>query len=381
MSNALPVGVLLVQLGTPDSTRVVDVRRYLRQFLSDPRVIDIPAAARWLLLRGVILPFRSPRSAAAYRCIWTQEGSPLRIHTQALGRAVAERLGPGFRVEVGMRYGNPSLARALARLREAAVARIVILPLFPQYAASSSGSALEASLALLARAWNVPEVHTLGPFHAAPGFVEAVAQAARPTLETLRPDHVLLSYHGLPERQIQRGDPTGAHCLRSADCCEAPPPGVRAFCYRAQCAATSEALARALALAPGTWSMSFQSRLGRTPWIRPFTDQVLPELAARGVRRLAVLCPSFVADCLETLEEIGIRARAQWEELGGEAFALAPCPNASPPFADAVAAWVRDAATSPVAEAEGASAQRDASSSRAAVAPDANVSETPTPAT
>jgi len=348
MSDAPPTGVLLVQLGTPDSPEVPDVRRYLREFLSDPRVIDIPAAARWLLLRAVILPSRPRRSAAAYQSIWTAEGSPLLVHTRELAGAVAARLGPAFRVEVGMRYGSPSITRAVERLTAAGADRLVALPLFPQYAGSSSGSALQATLDALGRRWNVPEVRTLGPFFEAPGFVEAAAEAARPVLAETRPEHVLFSYHGLPERQVQRSDPTGRHCLAGGDasCCEAPPPEVRAFCYRAQCVATSRALASALGLEEGTWSSSFQSRLGRIPWIRPYTDEVLPELAGRGVRRLAVLCPSFVADCLETLEEIGIRGREQWQELGGEVLGLAPCVNAAPRFADAVADWVRGSATS-----------------------------------
>jgi len=168
-------------------------------------------------------------------------------------------------------------------------------------------------------------------------------------LAETRPEHVLFSYHGLPERQVQRSDPTGRHCLAGGDasCCEAPPPEVRAFCYRAQCVATSRALASALGLEEGTWSSSFQSRLGRIPWIRPYTDEVLPELAGRGVRRLAVLCPSFVADCLETLEEIGIRAREQWRAAGGDAFALVPCPNAHPRWVEALAARLRQAAAQP----------------------------------
>jgi ferrochelatase len=377
VSAGAPVGALLVQLGTPASTEVADVRRYLRQFLSDPRVIDIPAVGRWLLVHAVILPFRAPRSAEAYRSIWMPEGSPLLHHTRALAAAVAERLGPGFRVEVGMRYGAPSLPEAVERLRDAGVERVVVLPLFPQYAGSSSGSALEETLRVVGAGWNVPEVRGIGPFFDDPGFVGAVAEAARPVLEATRPDHVLLSYHGLPERQIRRSDPTGRHCLASADCCAAPPERVRGFCYRAQCVATSRAVADALGLAPEAWSTSFQSRLGRTPWIRPYTDEVLPELAGRGVRRLLVLCPSFVADCLETLEEIGIRARAQWAELGGEAFGLAPCVNAAPGFAEAVAGWIRRAGTAAVQDGR----QAGASSPRAAAAPEARVSDTPTPAT
>jgi ferrochelatase len=330
-------GLLLLQLGTPDSPRVRDVCRYLREFLTDPRVLDIPAPARWLLVHAVIAPFRGPRSAHAYASIWGPEGSPLLVHSRALQAAVAKELGETWLVELGMRYGRPSVAEAAARLAAAAVDEVTLLPLFPQYASSSSGSALERALRELAAAGNVPALRSVTDFHDDPGFIEAQAALARPVLAELRADHVLFSYHGLPERHVRRSDPTGRHCLGAPDCCAAPVPANR-FCYRAQCAATTRALARALRLAPDRHSMSFQSRLGRTPWIRPFTDEVLPELARRGVRRLAVLCPSFVADCLETLEEIGMRGRDQWAELGGEAFALVPCVNAAPGFASALAA-------------------------------------------
>jgi protoporphyrin/coproporphyrin ferrochelatase len=339
-----PTGVLLAQLGTPDSTRVADVRRYLREFLSDPRVLDIPGPARWLLLHAVILPFRPRRSAAAYRAIWTPEGSPLLVHGRALAEGVSKALGPGFCVELGMRYGTPAIPDALGRLLDAGADRVIVLPLFPQYAASSTGSALERVLAAAASRWNVPEIVTLGAFYEDPGFVAAVADRARPVLEALQPDHVLLSFHGLPERHVRKSDASGGdHCLARATCCDAIVAANR-HCYRAQCFATSRALVAALGLRPEETTTAFQSRLGRTPWIRPYTDEVLAELARRGVRRLAVLCPSFVADCLETLEEIGIRGREQWRTAGGEELALVPCPNASPAFVEAVAGWIREAA-------------------------------------
>lgn len=343
MVHSNRTGVLLLQLGTPDSASVGDVRRYLREFLSDPRVLDLPALGRWLLLNGVILPFRPRRSAAAYACIWEESGSPLLLHSRALQEALAKSLGDGFVVELGMRYGRPDIGGALERLAAADVERIVALPLFPQYASSASGSALERTYQLAGRAWNVPPLVALGAFYDDPGFIEAAAAVARGPLAEFRPDHVLLSYHGLPERHVRKSDPTAAHCLEREDCCAALGPANRS-CYRAQCAATTRSLARSLGLAEGAHSMAFQSRLGRTPWIRPYTDFVLPELAEHGVRRLAVLCPSFVADCLETLEEIGIRARDQWLELGGEELLLVPCVNASPRFVAAVAGWVRAAA-------------------------------------
>ena len=333
------LGLLLVNLGTPGSPSIGDVRRYLREFLSDPRVIDGPRGARWLAVASAVL-FRAPKSAAAYRAIWTPEGSPLLRNGVALRDAVAERLGERAVVELGMRYGRPAIRGALERLLAADVERIVVLPLFPQYASASSGSALERVLRIAGELECVPELETLGEFYDAAGFVAALADVARPRLEAFGGDHLLMSYHGLPERQVRKSDATGAHCLQADDCCERIGPANRR-CYRAHCAATSRALAAALELESGTWSMSFQSRLGRIPWIRPYTPDVLSQFARGGVKRLAVICPSFVADCLETLEEIGIRAREQWRALGGEALELIPCVNAHARWADTVAGWVR----------------------------------------
>ncbi|MCP3985993.1 MAG: ferrochelatase [bacterium] len=338
-----PTGVLLIQLGTPDAPRTREVRRYLREFLADPRVLDMPALGRMLLLYGVILPFRSPRSAEAYRKIWSEAGSPLLVHSRALAEGVAKELGDGFHVELGMRYGKPTLAGALDRLASAGVERIVVLPLFPQQAGSSSGSALQRTFELAGERWDPPALTSLGPFYDDPGFIGCTSEIARPLLQGFAPDHVLLSYHGLPERQIRRSDPSGQHCLGSPTCCDAL-GGANRHCYRAQCFATSRALGVALALEADRFSTCFQSRLGRTPWIQPFTEQRLTELAASGVRRLAVLCPSFVADCLETSEEIGIRAREQWRRLGGEELLLVPCVNAHPAWVGSVAERLRKAA-------------------------------------
>jgi ferrochelatase len=330
--------VLLVNLGTPDSPRPPDVRRYLREFLSDPRVVDLPAPLRWGLVHLVVLPFRPRRTAAAYRAIWGEAGSPLLVHSRALERALAAELGAGFAVALGMRYGRPSIDEALARLEAAGAGRLLVLPLFPHYASSSTGSALERVHRELAGRVHVPPVTTLPPFFDDPGFVAAAAAAAREALAAFAPDHLLLSFHGLPERQLRRADPTGAHCLARAECCAAPPGPVRSACYRAQCFASARSLAAELGLPAGRTSVAFQSRLGRGPWIRPYTDERLAELARSGVQRLAVLCPSFVADCLETLEEIGLRGRARWRALGGEELRLLPCPNAHPTFV----AWAAD---------------------------------------
>ena len=339
----LRTGVLLVNLGTPDSPRVRDVRRYLREFLSDPLVIDLPAVPRWLLLNLVILPLRPRSSARAYAKVWTPEGSPLRVHGRALRVAVAAELGNAYVVELGMRYGHPSIPGALERLAAADVVRILALPLFPQHSSAATGSVVAKVRDTIERVPSIPPVETLGAFYDDPGFIAAFAAVARPRLEAFHPDFVLMSFHGLPERHVRRADPSERHCLVSEDCCDAI-ADVNRDCYRAQCMATARALATALGLDDGAHGVAFQSRLGRTPWIRPYTDEVLPELARAGVRRLAIMCPTFVADCLETLEEIGMRGREQWLGLGGKAMQLVPCLNAHPAWVRAVADRIRSAA-------------------------------------
>lgn len=342
MSTTKPTGVLLLQLGTPDSTSVDDVRSYLREFLSDSRVLDVPAPVRSLLLNGIILPFRPRRSAEAYEKIWTDDGSPLVIHTEALRDKVQARLGEAFRVEFGMRYKNPTIESALKALTAAGVERIVILPLFPQYASASGGSAVAKTLEIAAAQWNVPDVTTIGAFYDDPGFVEAAAAVAAERLAGYDPDHVLFSYHGLPEKQVKKSDTTGEWCLQVDDCCATINDANR-FCYRAQCFATTRALVDELGLEADKTSTTFQSRLAGQKWIEPYTDKVLPKLYKRGVRKLAILTPSFTADCLETIEEIGIRGRDQWEGLGGEDLLLIPCVNASDEWAAAVAGMVATA--------------------------------------
>jgi ferrochelatase len=345
LQGGMVTGLLLVNLGTPDDSTPSAVRRYLRQFLSDPRVLDMNRVGRFLLLNLIILPRRPRASAHAYQQIWDPvRGSPLLYHSQDLVQAVADRLGADWRVELAMRYGNPSVEHGLNALVAARVDRMVVLPLFPQYASSSTGSALEEIMRVASAPWNVPPIDIVPPFWNDPGFLDAEAAIARPAIAALAADHVLFSFHGLPERHVIKSDETGGHCLKQASCCDAVGPNNR-HCYRAQSYATARAIAERLGLAPDGYSVSFQSRLGKVPWIKPYTDIVLDELAGRGVKRLAVMCPAFVADCLETLEEIGMRARAQFIGKGGEALALVPSLNAAPVWADAVVAIARAHAT------------------------------------
>lgn len=341
-------GVLLVNLGTPNAPTPQAVRRYLNEFLSDPRVIDIPAPFRWLLLNLVILPTRPRRSAAAYAKIWTSEGSPLLVYGNALAGALGRFLGEEFRVQLAMRYGKPSIPDGLRSLFQAGSDRIAIVPLYPQYASSSTGSSLAMVYSALAKEWNVPSIRVAPPFFGTDGFLNAWTAVSRPFLNSFAPDYVLFSFHGLPERQIRKSDRSKNHCLSHPDCCQQvvsrleagdshPVAGV---CYRAQCFFTASALARRLGRYNKKHSVSFQSRLGRTKWIEPYTDMVVPQLARQGVKRLAVFCPSFVADCLETLEEIGIRARDDFKKAGGEELGLVPSLNSHPTWTAEVARMV-----------------------------------------
>ncbi len=329
-------GLILLNLGTPDSTSTADVRRYLREFLSDPRVIDLPAPARWLLLNFVILPFRPAQSAAAYEKVWTERGSPLLFHGSDLAEKVRARL-PDVPVELAMRYGSPSVESVVRGLQSRGVDRIVVLPLFPQYSSAAWGSAVEKVYDVVRGDWNVPAVHVVPPFYEEPAFLRAFAANARPVLDEMHPDLVMMSFHGLPERHCTKSDDTGGrHCLVVPDCCAAITQANR-NCYRAQCFATARGLAAELQLGTDDYEVTFQSRLGRTPWIKPYTDVRLDELAREGrKRRIAILSPAFVADCLETLEELAIRNAETFVEAGGEELRLIPSLNADDGWADAV---------------------------------------------
>ncbi len=329
-------GLLLVNLGTPDAPTTRSVRRYLREFLSDPLVIDIPSFFRFLLVNGIIAPFRSPKSAEAYQKIWTNEGSPLLVYTKRLAESVSAQLDSSWNVEIGMRYGKPSIREGLQALQKRGATSIRVLPLFPQEADSSTGSAVREVLKQTA-ALGLPRPWILPPFFAHPGFLKSWELVARPVIDRVRPDHVLISFHGVPERHLRKVSPL---CLTSASCCEPHQPG-NAHCYRSHCLQTAQGIAQKLGLDRDRWSVSFQSRLGRTPWIKPFTDLVIPELIRSGKKRMVVISPSFVADCLETLEEIGIRARASAMAAGAEAFELVPCLNTHPAWVETVVEMVR----------------------------------------
>lgn len=320
-------GLLLINLGTPAAPDTKAVRRYLSEFLSDSRVIDLPLPLRYLLLYAFILPFRPQISAKAYQSIWTAQGSPLLVNSQRLVEKLTEKLGSSCQVAFGMRYGEPSIAKALTSLSDCE--EIIALPLYPQYSSAATGSSIEKLLSLISVQENHPTLTVIRDFYQHQGFIAAQADLIRPYLANH--DYLLLSYHGIPERHIKK-----AGC--QSVCQDSCPPisSMNQTCYKAQCQQTSNALAKALGLTKNQYSAAFQSRLGKTPWIKPYTDMVLPQLAKQGIKNLAVACPSFVADCLETLEEIGFQAKEQWQQLGGEQLTLIPCLNDSAPWIDAI---------------------------------------------
>jgi ferrochelatase len=334
----MTTGYLLVNLGTPASTRVADVRAYLGEFLTDPYVITLPTPLRQILVRAVILPFRPKRSAEAYAKIWNaagpDTGSPLLHYSRTLHRALCESIGSAP-CELAMRYGTPGIDAAIERLLEQDVRRLKLLCLYPQHADSTRQTTIEAVAQRLPKDVSLD---VIPPFFDDPDYLNVQADVIRRHLPADW-DHLLMSYHGLPEAHLKRADPTGSHCLASEHCCETASIA-HATCYRHQVRVTSARLAGILGLATDQWSISYQSRLGRLPWLAPYTDQVLTDLPDQGIRRLVVVCPAFVADNLETLEEIGMAGRELFLDAGGESFTLIPCLNDEPAWVSVLQGWL-----------------------------------------
>ena len=331
-------GVLLVNLGTPDAPTRAAVYRYLKQFLLDPRVIDIHPLARNLLVRGVIAPFRSGKSARAYRQLWTKNGSPLKYYGERLAAQLQNLLGDGYRVELAMRYQNPSIRSGIERLMEQSVEKIIVFPLFPQYASATTGSVLEEVMRVLSVQQNIPALSLIRSYPTNALMIRLFAGNAR-QFDLSRYEHFLFSFHGLPQRQLRKADAFN-HCLQQSGCCERLTP-VNQFCYSAQCHATATAIAGELGLQKEQYTLCFQSRLGREPWTQPYTAQVIKHLAENGVRRMLVFCPAFTSDCLETTIEIGSEYRHDFIRWGGEQLDLVPSLNDAPAWAEAVATLVQ----------------------------------------
>lgn len=311
-------GVLLVNLGTPDSPEPRALRRYLAEFLADPRVVELPRPIWFPILYGVILPFRAPRSAALYRSIWTVRGSPLACLSQDLAAALGARLSGRARVALAMRYGEPSVSRQMRSLRERGVERLVVLPLYPQYSGTTTASVFDAVTAELGRWRRWPELHLIADYHDDARWIDAVAGTIRThRAAQTEPGHLLFSFHGIPQRCVDQGDP-----------------------YADQCHAGARAIAHRLGLGDADWSLSFQSRLGRAQWLTPYTDQTVRALAAQGIRHLDVVCPGFAVDCLETLEEIAVQNADFFRAAGGESLHYVPALNADAAHVEALAARV-----------------------------------------
>ena len=327
--------VLLVNLGSPDSTSVPDVRRYLREFLGDERVLDLPAPLRFALLEGIILRTRPKKSAHAYASIWQPEGSPLVITSRSVRDKLAATLGAETPVYLAMRYGNPSIASVMAQRTADGVTEVLLFPQYPHYAMSSWETVVVKVFAERARLAPGMHITTVQPFFQDADYIEALYQVTAPYLSQPH-DHLLFSYHGIPERHLRKGDSSKAHCTLVADCCTTCSPA-HATCYKAQVLATTRALVARAGIAADKHSVSFQSRLAGEPWLSPFTDYELKRLPQAGKKRLLIICPAFVADCLETIEEISEEGREDFMGAGGESFQQIPCLNDQKPYIEFLA--------------------------------------------
>ena len=322
---------MIINLGTPDSPVVGDVRKYLREFLMDRRVIDIPWWRRFLLINLIIAPFRAPQSAKGYCELWTNEGSPLKVYGQKLEKLLGQALGDDYLVKLAMRYQSPGIKQVLSYFKGKDFKQLVIIPLYPQYASSSTGSTMEEVMNAL-KGWEViPEIRMISQFFDHPLFIKSFAQIGKKYMDGENFDHFLFSYHGLPEHQILKSS-CGNYC-RLDDCCSVF-GSKNQYCYRAQCFETTRLLVHELGIKKENYTVSFQSRLGSAPWIKPYTDEIIRQLPSRGIKKVLTFSPAFVADCLETTVEIGVDYKKLFLEYGGERWQLVESLNAHPAWVD-----------------------------------------------
>tara|TARA_Y100000768_G_scaffold95733_1_gene69678 strand:+ start:172 stop:1206 length:1035 start_codon:yes stop_codon:yes gene_type:complete len=330
-------GALLINLGSPDSPDPRDVKRYLGEFLMDERVIDISKALRTFLVKGIILNTRPKKSAKAYKKIWWEEGSPLIVLSKRLQKSVQKKIS--IPVELAMRYGNPSIEEGIKNLVNQGVNEVILIPLYPQFAMATTETILV--LAEEVRSQNHPNLSftVLPPFYNHPDYIRVLSESIQENLKDKEWEHLLFSYHGIPERHIRKSDVTKSHCKIDKSCCQTSSKAHK-YCYRHQCYETTRQVAEYLELKEGTFSTSFQSRLGLDPWLRPYTDQTVAKFAKKGVKKMAIATPAFVSDCLETLEEIGMEAAEDFEEKGGEKLYVIPCINDRPDWVNVLSRWI-----------------------------------------
>jgi ferrochelatase len=325
------IGVLIINLGTPNSPSVADVRKYLREFLMDARVIDIPLWRRFFLINFIIAPFRAPESAKAYHELWTKEGSPLKVYGEKLEGLLQQTLGADFQVKLAMRYQSPSINSILSHFKDKGFKQLIVIPLYPQYASASSGSTIEEVMKVV-KDWEViPEIKFISQFFDHPLFIKAFVEIGKKYMLNERYDHYLFSYHGLPENQILKAS-CDNYC-RLGDCCSVL-HGKNQYCYRAQCFETTRLLVKELGIKKEDYTVCFQSRLGKTPWIKPYTDEVIKQLAGRGIKRVLTFSPAFVADCLETTIEISVEYKKLFLDHGGEKWQLVESLNINPTWVE-----------------------------------------------
>ncbi|MFN2261080.1 MAG: ferrochelatase [Psychroflexus sp.] len=330
-------GVLLVNLGSPKSTDPKDVKKYLGQFLMDERVIDIPKIFRSILVKGIVLNTRPKKSAEAYSKIWWDEGSPLIVLSERLQKGIDEMTS--VPISLAMRYGEPSIEQGLQELHDQGVDEVLLMPLYPQFAMATTETILVLAEELRREKFPKMEFTTLPPFYNHPDYVTVLSRSIGEALDHFDYDHLLFSYHGVPERHIKKSDITNSHCKIDGSCCQTPSKAHQ-FCYRHQCFETTRQVAETLNLKEGTYSTSFQSRLGFDPWLKPYTDRTVEKLGLEGTKKLAVVSPAFVSDCLETLEEINMEAREIFEESGGKEFEFIPCLNDREDWVKTLSRWI-----------------------------------------
>ena len=327
-----------MNLGSPDSTELKDVKKYLMEFLMDERVIDYPYILRKMLVGGIIVPFRTAKSAAAYKTVWTKDGSPLIVITKQLQALLQQEVDEP--VEIAMRYGNPSVGAAYESLikKVPGLKEVIAIPMYPHYAMSSYETAVEWAKEVYNKKGYSFKLSFIKPYYNNADYLNALKEVIRPYLQQ-EYDHILFSYHGIPRRHILKGDITGSHCLNVENCCDVF-SAAHAHCYRHQCLTTTKLVTDALRIPTDKFSFSFQSRLGREEWLRPYTDFRLREMPGEGIKKLLIVCPAFVSDCLETLQEIEMEGRHTFMEAGGESFTLIPCLNVNPLWVNALKKWI-----------------------------------------